>query len=41
MEIEEKYDLSNEDMLEGFGNEGEDGTTSFEGGGAAEEVHEE
>ena len=38
VEIEEKYDLSAEDMMEGFGNEGEDGTTSFGGG---EEGHEE
>ncbi|HYD21494.1 MAG TPA: hypothetical protein VEB40_08470 [Flavipsychrobacter sp.] len=41
MEIEEKYDLSNEDMLEGFGNEGEDGTTSFGGGGGEESYSEE
>ena len=32
MEAEEAYDLSAEDMAEGFGNEGEDGTTSFSGG---------
>lgn len=29
MEIEEKYDLSSEDMAEGFGSEGEEGTESF------------
>ena len=28
MEIEEKYDLGAEEMAEGFGNEGEDGTDS-------------
>ena len=33
MEIEEKYDLGADEMAEGFGNEGEDGTTSFDTGG--------
>jgi hypothetical protein len=29
IEVEEKYDLGADEMAEGFGNEGEDGTTSF------------
>ncbi len=32
MEIEEKYDLGADEMAEGFGNEGEDGTESSDGG---------
>jgi hypothetical protein len=33
MEIEEKYDLGAEEMAEGFGSEGEDGTHEISGGG--------
>ncbi len=29
LEVEEKYDLSSEDMADGFGNEGEEGTESL------------
>ena len=36
VELEEKYDLSMEDMAEGFGNEGEDGETSSDEGAAEE-----
>jgi len=36
MEIEEKYDLSSEDMAEGFGNEGEEGA-SFGGDESTDE----
>lgn len=40
-DIEEKYDLSSDEMAEGFGNEGEDGTQSFgDVGGGAEESYE-
>jgi hypothetical protein len=38
MEVEEKYDLGADEMAEGFGDEGEDGTTSFGGGESAEEA---
>jgi hypothetical protein len=39
-DIEEKYDLSSEDMAEGFGNEGEDGTHSFGEATGGEETFE-
>lgn len=38
MEIEEKYDLSADDMAEGFSNEGEGGSESFGGGGGEDSV---
>ena len=38
MEIEEKYDLGAEEMAEGFGNEGEDGTDNSE---SAENITED
>ncbi|HTN47317.1 MAG TPA: hypothetical protein VL098_13290 [Flavipsychrobacter sp.] len=39
IEVEEKYDLSSEDMAEGFGSEGEEGSSSFgdEGTGGSDE----
>lgn len=42
-EVEEKYDLSADEMAEGFGNEGEDGTTSFgfENSGSGGDSYEE
>lgn len=38
MEVEEKYGINEEDMLEGFGNEGEEGTESGAEFGSEEEL---
>lgn len=39
MEVEEKYDLGSEEMAEGFGNEGEDGSSSAEESGGDDMQH--